>query len=170
MFVFFRNWRVYCELKGVIGGWRAINQNWFVYYRGHPLIRSPFWRISPSIQNTDCKHDCYEVDVAFYLVFLTRLIFGLENGLVVVDYLSQFVLMNMATADLYGTMDPFLRASSSPKRRGQMNDSNLDDSSIFNYEHQVNRRSSSSLLASRLVPKDIDPILLHSSSRRSLPI
>lgn len=68
----------------------------------------------------------------------TRLIFGLENGLVVVDYHSQFILMNMATADLYGTMDPFLRATSSPKRRGQANDSNLDDSLIFNYEHQVN--------------------------------
>ena len=68
---------------------------------------------------------------------MIRLIFGLENGLVVVDYLSQFVLMNLATADLYGTMDPFQRATSSPKRRGPNSDSALDDSGVFSYD-QVN--------------------------------
>ncbi|CAF1670157.1 unnamed protein product, partial [Adineta ricciae] len=64
------------------------------------------------------------------------LIFGLENGLVVVDYLSKFILMNMATSDLYGTMDPFQRATSSPKRRGTSNESNNDDSNTFSYEYQ----------------------------------
>ncbi|UJR25564.1 hypothetical protein I4U23_006909 [Adineta vaga] len=64
------------------------------------------------------------------------LIFGLENGLVVIDFLSQFILMNMATADLYGTMDPFQRATSSPKRRGTSNESNNDDSNTFSYEYQ----------------------------------
>ncbi|CAF0752875.1 unnamed protein product [Adineta steineri] len=64
------------------------------------------------------------------------IIFGLENGLVVVDYLSQFILMNMATADLYGTSDPFQRATSSPKRRGTANDSNNDDSGTFSYDYQ----------------------------------
>lgn len=63
------------------------------------------------------------------------LIFGLDNGLVVVDFLSQSILMNMATANLYGTMDPFQRSSASPKRRGTSNDSNTEDSSLF--DHQV---------------------------------
>ena len=73
--------------------------------------------------------------ISFVLYF--RLIFGLENGLVVVDYLSKFILMNMATSDLYGTMDPFQRATSSPKRRGTSNESNNDDSNTFSYEYQV---------------------------------
>ena len=70
------------------------------------------------------------------------MIFGLENGLVVIDYLSQFILMNMATGDLYGTMDPFQRAALSPKRRGPSNDSNNDESNVFSYEYQVNKKFS----------------------------
>jgi len=70
---------------------------------------------------------------------LSRLIFGLENGLVVIDYLSQFILMNMATGDLYGTADPFQRAPLSPRRRGQSNDFNNDDSNVFSYDYQVIR-------------------------------
>jgi hypothetical protein len=62
-----------------------------------------------------------------------RLIFGLENGLVVIDFLSQYILMNMTTGDLYGTMDPFQRATLSPKRRDTTN----EDSNIFSYEYQV---------------------------------
>ncbi|CAF1035478.1 unnamed protein product [Rotaria sp. Silwood1] len=55
------------------------------------------------------------------------LILGLENGLVVIDYLSKSILMNMATADLYGTMDPFQRTIMSPKRHGTSNDINNDE-------------------------------------------
>lgn len=66
------------------------------------------------------------------------MIFGLENGLVVVDYLSKSILMNMVTSDLYGTMDPFQRATSSPKRRvGTSNDPNNDDSNVFSYDYPV---------------------------------
>ena len=68
--------------------------------------------------------------------FLIRLIFGLENGLVVIDYVSQSILMNMATADLYGTMDPFQRTSVSPRRRGTSNDPNNDD--LTGADFQVN--------------------------------
>ena len=66
---------------------------------------------------------------------LIRLVFGLDNGLVVVDFLSQSILMNMATADLYGTMDPFQRTAASPKRRGPPNDLNNDD--LSTPDHQV---------------------------------
>ena len=66
-----------------------------------------------------------------------RLVFGLDNGLVVVDFLSKSILMNMATSGLYGTMDPLQRVTSSPKRRGPSNDSNHDDASVFSYEYQV---------------------------------
>ncbi len=70
--------------------------------------------------------------------FKYRLIFGLENGLVVIDYLIKTILMNMVTSDLYGTMDPFQRATLSPKRRGPSNELNNDESNIFSYEYQVN--------------------------------
>jgi hypothetical protein len=73
--------------------------------------------------------------LVFHSLF-NRLIFGLDNGLVVIDYLSKFILMNMATGDLYGTMDPFQRTIVSPKRRGTTNDSNNDDSGAS--DHQVN--------------------------------
>jgi len=72
-----------------------------------------------------------------FLFFLNRLIFGLENGLVVVDYLSQSILMNMATGDLYGTMDPFQRTSISPKRRGPSNDFNNDDLTPGDYQVNI---------------------------------
>ncbi|CAF3849723.1 unnamed protein product [Rotaria magnacalcarata] len=64
------------------------------------------------------------------------LIFGLDNGLVVIDYLSTSILMNMATADLYGTMDPFQRTSISPKRRVAGNDLNNDDQTPGDYQQQ----------------------------------
>ena len=71
-----------------------------------------------------------------------RLIFGLENGLVVVDYLSKLILMNMATPDLYGTTDPFQRASLSLKHRGLSSiDSNNDGSNASTFEYQVNYES-----------------------------
>ncbi len=69
--------------------------------------------------------------------FKYRLIFGLENGLVVIDYLSKFILMNMATGDLYGTSDPFQRAALSPKRRGPSSDSNHDDHTSADYQVNI---------------------------------
>ncbi len=44
--------------------------------------------------------------------------------------------MNMATGDLYGTMDPFQRTSASPRRRGTANDVNNDD--LTSGDYQVN--------------------------------
>jgi len=87
------------------------------------------------------KYGLYKKQLDFkflfsFFFFLNRLIFGLENGLVVIDYLSQSILMNMATGDLYGTMDPFQRTSTSPKRRGPSNDCNNDD--LTTADHQVN--------------------------------
>lgn len=67
------------------------------------------------------------------------MIFGLENGVVVVDFLSQFILMNMATGDLYGTSDPFQRTALSPKRRGPSTDLNNEDANVFSYEYQVRK-------------------------------
>ena len=69
----------------------------------------------------------------------SRLIFGLENGLVVIDYLNQSILMNTATVDLYGTMDPFQRTSISPKRRGTSNDVNSDDLNAADYQVNIFR-------------------------------
>jgi hypothetical protein len=43
----------------------------------------------------------------------------------------------MATADLYGTMDPFQRTNISPKRRGPSNDSNHDDHTSADYQHHL---------------------------------
>ncbi len=88
----------------------------------------------------DCMNHLFELKTKKNLLFFSftyRLIFGLENGLVVIDYLSKFILMNMTTGDLYGTMDPFQRTTSSPKRRGPSNESNNEDSNIFSYDYQV---------------------------------
>lgn len=57
--------------------------------------------------------------------------------MVVIDYLGKSILMNMVTSDLYGTMDPFQRATLSPKRRGPSNDSNNDEPNVFSYDYQV---------------------------------
>ncbi len=43
----------------------------------------------------------------------------------------------MATADLYGTMDPFQRTSISPKRRGTSNDFNNDDLTPADYQVNI---------------------------------
>ncbi len=75
--------------------------------------------------------------ITIFSFYFHRLIFGLDNGLVVVDYLSQSILMNMATSDLYGTMDPFQRTSISPKRRGTSNDSNNDDLTPSDYQVNI---------------------------------
>ncbi|CAF0818239.1 unnamed protein product [Didymodactylos carnosus] len=68
------------------------------------------------------------------------MVFGFENGLVVIDYLSKSILMNMATADLYGTMDPFQRATLSPKRKGPLSDvllSTDDPTSVHDHQPQT---------------------------------
>jgi hypothetical protein len=88
------------------------------------------------------KYGLYKQRIKFlfyfnFFFFLIRLIFGLENGLVVVDYFSQSILMNMATGDLYGTMDPFQRTTISPKRRGTYNDFNTDDSTPGDYQVNI---------------------------------
>ncbi len=43
----------------------------------------------------------------------------------------------MATGDLYGTMDPFQRTTTSPKRRGTGNDSNNDDLTPSDYQVNI---------------------------------
>lgn len=46
----------------------------------------------------------------------TRLSYGNESGLVIVDIVQRTCLLNMGTPDLYGTADPYQRAPKSPKR------------------------------------------------------
>jgi hypothetical protein len=89
----------------------------------------------------DCKSNKKRKEKRNFLIFFYfhRLIFGLENGLVVIDYFSQSILMNMATGDLYGTMDPFQRTSVSPRRRGPLNDANNDDLTPADYQVNIFR-------------------------------
>ena len=42
--------------------------------------------------------------------------YGNGSGLVIVDYIQQKCLLNMGTADLYGSNDPFQRMPKSPKQ------------------------------------------------------
>ncbi|XP_050523828.1 syntaxin-binding protein 5 isoform X2 [Daktulosphaira vitifoliae] len=44
------------------------------------------------------------------------LAYGLDNGIVIVDFIQKCVLLNISTADLYGSADPYQRAPRSPKR------------------------------------------------------
>ena len=53
------------------------------------------------------------------------LAYGNGSGLVVVDYLQQKCLLNMGTADLYGSNDPFQRMPKSPKQLP--NSPNMED-------------------------------------------
>lgn len=130
--------RVYFERRWATVAWQAISLNSFAFFHGCQAIECLFSLISPSIRNMACK--CTNISHHHRsMSIVARLIFGLDNGLVVVDFLSQSILMNMATADLYGTMDPFHRTTTSPKRRGPSNDSNNDDSTASDY--QVNTSS-----------------------------
>lgn len=45
-----------------------------------------------------------------------RLAYGLDNGIVIVDFIQKCVLLNISTADMYGSADPYQRAPRSPKR------------------------------------------------------
>ncbi|XP_050058735.1 syntaxin-binding protein 5 isoform X3 [Aphis gossypii] len=44
------------------------------------------------------------------------LAYGLDNGIVIVDFIQKCVLLNISTADMYGSADPYQRAPRSPKR------------------------------------------------------
>ncbi|XP_050443126.1 syntaxin-binding protein 5 isoform X2 [Adelges cooleyi] len=44
------------------------------------------------------------------------LAYGLDNGIVIVDFIQKHVLLNINTAELYGSADPNQRAPRSPKR------------------------------------------------------
>ena len=125
------------------------------------MINLLFSPICQLIQNTDCKELKFR---SYETLPLIRLIFGLENGLVVVDYHSQFILMNLATGDLYGTSDPFQRTALSPKRRGPSNESNNDDSNIFSYEYQVKKISSILSIRSSSSPSVIVIRIFHLAS------
>lgn len=50
------------------------------------------------------------------LLSTRRLAYGSENGVVLVDFVQKCCLLNVASSDLYGNSDPFLRAPRSPKR------------------------------------------------------
>ena len=50
-----------------------------------------------------------------YILHLNTVCEGNGSGLVIVDYLQHKCLLNMGTADLYGSNDPFQRMPRSPK-------------------------------------------------------
>ena len=50
-----------------------------------------------------------------YILHLNTACEGNGSGLVIVDYLQHKCLLNMGTADLYGSNDPFQRMPRSPK-------------------------------------------------------
>jgi hypothetical protein len=46
----------------------------------------------------------------------TRMAYGNESGLVIVDIVQKVCLFNVASPDLYGAQDPYSRTPRSPKR------------------------------------------------------
>lgn len=55
-----------------------------------------------------------------------RLAYGLENGIVIVDFIQKCVLLNISTADMYGSADPYQRAPRSPKRTTALSETASD--------------------------------------------
>ncbi|VVC45962.1 Hypothetical protein CINCED_3A001587 [Cinara cedri] len=50
------------------------------------------------------------------------LAYGMDNGIVIVDFIQKCVLLNISTADMYGIADPYQRAPRSPKRTTAMSE------------------------------------------------
>lgn len=70
-------------------------------------------------RRTKTKPFFFSVCVFFSGIFFLgrcRLAYGLDNGIVIVDFIQKCVLLNISTADMYGSADPYQRAPRSPKR------------------------------------------------------
>lgn len=55
----------------------------------------------------------------YFFLLPQRVVFGNGNGLVVVDYLQKTLLLNVSTAELYGSSDPHQRQPRSPRKARQ---------------------------------------------------
>ena len=58
--------------NGLSTNGRLFNLNWFVYFRGSRVTKFPFWPISPSIRNTDCKVQSFDRVMTRLVVCFSR--------------------------------------------------------------------------------------------------
>ncbi|KAF4084175.1 hypothetical protein AMELA_G00125570 [Ameiurus melas] len=88
--------------------------------RSTPLKQSPGYQVELVIQLVWVSGEppqqitSLAVNSAYGLV-----VFGNGNGLVVVDYLQKMLLLNVSTAELYGSSDPHQRQPRSPRKARQ---------------------------------------------------
>lgn len=63
----------------------------------------------------------------FKLLSYSSLLFGTDESIVAVDYVSRSILLNISTVDLYGASDPFQRGQKSPKKKNESDDTNQNE-------------------------------------------
>jgi syntaxin-binding protein 5 len=72
------------------------------------------------------------------------MVYGNGSGLVIIDILQNVCLLNMGTADLYGSLDPFQRLPKSPKPFGDLASADIVRVDLSNYS-QVNETGGNNL-------------------------
>lgn len=97
------------------------------------LLKSPRadWRLGPRWGRAAGKKIPSSLNTIAYvcrclLLCNCRLAYGLENGIVIVDFIQKCVLLNISTADMYGSADPYQRAPRSPKRTTALSETASD--------------------------------------------
>uniref|UniRef100_A0A8C0YND3 Syntaxin-binding protein 5-like n=1 Tax=Cyprinus carpio carpio TaxID=630221 RepID=A0A8C0YND3_CYPCA len=111
--------------------------------RSSPLKQSPGYQVELLIQLVWVSGEppqqitSLAVNSAYGLVA-----FGNGNGLAVVDYLQKTLLLNMSTAELYGSTDPHHRQPRSPRKTRQPSKSCMSGLSNFYSESVKKLRSS----------------------------
>ncbi|XP_053093415.1 syntaxin-binding protein 5 isoform X6 [Pangasianodon hypophthalmus] len=119
--------------------------------RSTPLKQSPGYQVELVIQLVWVSGEppqqitSLAVNSAYGLV-----VFGNGNGLVVVDYLQKTLLLNVSTAELYGSSDPHQRQPRSPRKARQPSGDNLHRKSCMSglssfYSESVKKLRSSYL-------------------------
>uniref|UniRef100_A0AAR2L0Q1 Syntaxin-binding protein 5-like n=1 Tax=Pygocentrus nattereri TaxID=42514 RepID=A0AAR2L0Q1_PYGNA len=119
--------------------------------RNTPLKQSPGYQVELVIQLVWVSGEppqqitSLAVNSAYGLVA-----FGNGNGLAVVDYLQKTLLLNMGTAELYGSSDPHQRQPRSPRKARQPSGDNLPKTSCMSslssfYSESVKKLRSSYL-------------------------
>uniref|UniRef100_A0AAR2IQP9 Syntaxin-binding protein 5-like n=1 Tax=Pygocentrus nattereri TaxID=42514 RepID=A0AAR2IQP9_PYGNA len=114
--------------------------------RNTPLKQSPGYQVELVIQLVWVSGEppqqitSLAVNSAYGLVA-----FGNGNGLAVVDYLQKTLLLNMGTAELYGSSDPHQRQPRSPRKARQPSGGEEIAGSVYARDNSFSRSRSSSV-------------------------
>uniref|UniRef100_A0A8B9LXN5 Syntaxin-binding protein 5-like n=1 Tax=Astyanax mexicanus TaxID=7994 RepID=A0A8B9LXN5_ASTMX len=139
--------------------------------RNTPLKQSPGYQVELVIQLVWVSGEppqqitSLAVNSAYGLVA-----FGNSNGLAVVDYLQKTLLINVGTAELYGSSDPHQRQPRSPRKARQPSGDNLQSKSCMSGLSNFYSESVKKLRSSYLSLCDVNDGSLGSEDRCKSPI